>query len=175
MAKISNPLIVSFSTYPHSQSSALWIANPFGYPAVVVVFVVVFDASAPKVSDSQHPFKVVSKDREVWKRTSKDVLSSCVKPVFNCLWLLFAKGTQGVCGGFEEMCVGLQQWCVAESEAREEDRIRSVGSGSAVLGPIEPAIHLRGPWICRWWIYKCPADEGSRGCIRNGPKSVAGG
>ncbi len=36
-------------------------------------------------------------------------------------------------------------------------------------------IHLRCPQACWWWIYKCPADEGSRGCIENWLRSVAGG
>ncbi len=95
--------------------------------------------------------------------------------MFDCLRILFAKGTQVVCGGVEEICVGFQQWSVAGSEAREEDRVRSVSSSYAIFGPGEPAIHIRGPRICRWWIYKCPADEGSRGCIGNGPRRVAGG
>ncbi len=78
------------------------------------------------------------------------------------LRLLFAKGAQGVCGGVEEIGVGFQQWSVAK-EARKEDRVRSVACGHAILGPGEPAIHLHCPWICRWFIYKRPADEGSRG------------
>ncbi len=57
--------------------------------------------------------------------------------------------------------------------ARKEDRVRSVASGHAILGPGEPAIHLRCPRICRWWICKRPADEGSRGGIGDGPREVA--
>ncbi len=43
--------------------------------------------------------------------------------MFDRLWLLFAKGTQGVCGGVEEIGVGFQQRCVAGSQARQEDRV----------------------------------------------------
>ncbi len=93
--------------------------------------------------------------------------------MFDCLRLLFAKGTQGVCGGVEEIGVGFQQWSMASSQARKEDRVHSVASGHAILRPGEPAIHLRYPRVCWWWIYKCFADEGSRGCIGNGPKRVA--
>ncbi len=46
--------------------------------------------------------------------------------MFDRLRLLFAKGTQGICGGVEEIGVGFQQWCVAGSQARQEDRVRSV-------------------------------------------------
>ncbi len=35
---------------------------------------------------------------------------------FDRLRLLIAKGTQGVCGGVEEIGVGFQQWCVAGSQ-----------------------------------------------------------
>ncbi len=45
----------------------------------------------------------------------------------------------------QQICVGFQQWSMAGSEAREEDRARSVGSGRAVLGPGEPAKHLSCP------------------------------
>ncbi len=61
--------------------------------------------------------------------------------------VLFTKGTQWVCGEVEEIGAGYQQWNVTGSEAREEDRVRSVGSGHAVLGSGEPAIHLRCPRI----------------------------
>ncbi len=40
--------------------------------------------------------------------------------MFDRLRLLLAKGTQGVCGGVEEIGVGFQQWCVAGSQARKE-------------------------------------------------------
>ncbi len=93
--------------------------------------------------------------------------------MFNRLRLLLAKGTQGVRGGVEEIGVGFQQWYVAGSQARQEDRVRSVASGRAILGPGEPAVHLHCPWICRWWIRKRPADEGSRGGIGDGPGRVA--
>ncbi len=45
--------------------------------------------------------------------------------MFDRLRLLFAKWTQGVCGGVEEIGVGFQQWSVAGSQARKEDRVRS--------------------------------------------------
>ncbi len=95
--------------------------------------------------------------------------------MFDRLRLLFAKGTQGVCGGVEEIGVGFRQWCVAGSQARQEDGVRSVASGRAILGPGEPAIHLYCPRICRWWICKRPADERSRGGIGDGPRRVAVG
>ncbi len=44
--------------------------------------------------------------------------------MFDRLRLLFAKGTLGVCGGVGEIGVGFQQWSVAGSEARKEDRVR---------------------------------------------------
>ncbi len=95
--------------------------------------------------------------------------------MFDRLRLLFAKGTQGVCGGVEEIGVGFQQWSVAGSQACKEDRVRSVASGHAILGPGEPATHLHCPRICRWWIRKRPADEGPRLSIGDGPRRVAGG
>ncbi len=61
--------------------------------------------------------------------------------MFDRLRLLFAKGTQGVCVGFEEIGVGFQQWSVAGSQARKEDHDCSVASGHAILGPGETAIH----------------------------------
>ncbi len=51
-------------------------------------------------------------------------------------------GTQGVCGGVEEIGVGFQQWGVAGSQARQKDRVSSVASGRPILGPGEPAIQL---------------------------------
>ncbi len=93
--------------------------------------------------------------------------------MFDRLLLLFAKGTLGVCGGVEEIGVGFQQWSVAGSQASKEDRIRSVASGHAILGPGEPAIGLRCPRICRWWICKRPADLLE--AYLDGPKRVAGG
>ncbi len=131
--------------------------------------------------ERQHPFRVGGKYLEGWTRTSKGVLSSCIEPwappqpVFNCLQLLFTKGTQRVCGGAKEIGVAFQQWSVAGSQARKKDSVLSVDNSHAIFGPGEPAIHLRYPRICRWWIYKCPANEGARGCIRNGPRRVAGG
>ncbi len=53
--------------------------------------------------------------------------------MFDYLRLLFAKGTQGVCGGVESIGVGFQQWSVAGSQARKEDRVRSAASGHAVV------------------------------------------
>ncbi len=93
--------------------------------------------------------------------------------MFDRLRLLLAKGTQGVYGGVEEIGVGFHQWSVAGSQARKEDRVRSVIRGHAILG--EPATHLRCPRICRWWISKRPADERSQGGIGDGPRRVAGG
>ncbi len=55
--------------------------------------------------------------------------------MFDRLRLLVAKGTQGVCGGIEEIGVGFQQWSVAGPQVRKEDRVRSVASGHAILGP----------------------------------------
>ncbi len=95
--------------------------------------------------------------------------------MFDRLRLLFAKGTHVVCGGVEEVGVSFQQWSVAGSQALKEDRVRSAASGHAILGPGGPAIHLRCLRTCRWWIYKRPADEGSRGGIGDGPRRAAGG
>ncbi len=49
--------------------------------------------------------------------------------MFDCLRLLFTKGTQRVCGGVEEIGVGFQQQNVASSNARKEDRVRTVANG----------------------------------------------
>ncbi len=67
--------------------------------------------------------------------------------MFDDLRLLFAKGIQWVCGGVEEIDVGFQQWSVADSEVREEDRVRSAGSCHASLGLEEPAMHLHCPLV----------------------------
>ncbi len=72
-----------------------------------------------------------------------------------------------------EVGVSFQQWSVTDSQARKEDRVRSLASGRAMLGQGEPAIHLRCPRIRRWWIPKRPANEGSRGGIVKGPRGVA--
>ncbi len=95
--------------------------------------------------------------------------------MFDRLRLRLAKGTQGVWGGVEEIGIGFQQWCVAGSQARKGDRVRSVASSRTVLGPGEPAILFHWPRICRWWIRKRSADEGSRGGIGDGPGRVAVG
>ncbi len=92
--------------------------------------------------------------------------------MLDCLQILFAKGTQGVCGGVEEIC---DQWSVAGSEAREEDRVRLAASSHTNIGPREPVMHVRCPRTSQCWMYKCPADEGSRGCIGNGPRRVVDG
>ncbi len=65
----------------------------------------------------------------------------------DCLRLLFTKGTQGVCCGFEEIGVGFQKWSLAGSQARKEDRVRLVASALAIIGPDEPAIHVLYPRI----------------------------
>ncbi len=51
--------------------------------------------------------------------------------MFDRLRLIFAMGTQGVLGGVEEIGLGFQQWSVAGSQARKEDRVRSVAVGNA--------------------------------------------
>ncbi len=112
--------------------------------------------------ERQHPFRVGGKDFDEWSGGPPQLVFDCLRDT-------------GVCGGVDDIGVGFQQWSVAGSQARKEDRVSSVVSGHAILGPGEPVIHLRCPQICRWWIYKCPADEGSRGCIGDGPRKVAGG
>ncbi len=77
------------------------------------------------------------------------------------------RGHRGSAEGPKRLAVG--------SQVRKEDHVRSVASGHAILGPGEPAIHLRCPQIRRWWIYKRPADEGSGGGIGDAPRRVAGG
>ncbi len=82
-------------------------------------------------------------------RTSKDVLSRRIEPcaspqsVFDCLRLLFAKGTQGVCRGVNAIGVGFQQMSVTGSKAREEGRILSIADGFAIFRSGVPAIHFR--------------------------------
>ncbi len=63
------------------------------------------------------------------------------QPVFDCLGLLFAKGTQWVCGGVEE--IGVRS--VAGSMGRYEYRVRTVANGHAVFKTREPAINFRCP------------------------------
>ncbi len=75
----------------------------------------------------------------------------------------------------EEIGVGFQQWTVAGSQARKEGSVHWAASGHSIRGAGGPAIHLHCPRICRWWTYKCPADEGSRRSVGNGPRRVAGG
>ncbi len=62
--------------------------------------------------------------------------------MLDCLQILFAKGTQGVCGGVEEVCVSFQQWSEAGSEAHEEDLVRLAASSHAIIGPGEPVMHV---------------------------------
>ncbi len=83
--------------------------------------------------------------------------------------------TIGLLVGHSGLMLGLR--CDARDSRlhSEEDRVRSVASGRAILGPGEPAMHLHCPRICRWWIRRRPADEGSRGCIGDGPGRVAVG
>ncbi len=69
------------------------------------------------------------------------------------LWLLFTKGTQGVCGGVEGIDVGFQQRSVAALKVHKEDRFRTAANGHAIFGPGEPAIYLRCPRICWCWTY----------------------
>ncbi len=91
--------------------------------------------------EHQHAFRVSGKDLEWWIRTSKDVLPDCIEPgalpqpVFDCLWLPFTKGTQGVCEGVEEIGVGFQQRSVAGSKTRKQYRARLVVNGHAIFGP----------------------------------------
>ncbi len=94
--------------------------------------------------ERQHPFRIGGKDLEGWRRTSKDVLFRSIEP-----WA----PSQRVCGGVEEIGVCFQQRSVVGSKERKEDRVPSVANGHAIFGPGEPAIHLRYPRVCWWWIY----------------------
>ncbi len=75
---------------------------PVGLGAFIVVEASVHEGDPCEL---QHPFRVSGKDLEERRRTSKDILSSCIEPgaspqsVFGCLRLLFTKGTQWVRGG----------------------------------------------------------------------------
>ncbi len=95
--------------------------------------------------------------------------------MLNCLRLLFPKGTQWVCGEVNEIGVGFQQWSVAGSKMRNEDRVRTDANDFAILRPGEPAIHLCRPLICRRWIKRYLADEGSPLRVGDGPRRDAGG
>ncbi len=53
--------------------------------------------------------------------------------MFDCLRLLFAKGTQWVCGGVEVIGVGFQQMSMTGSKARKEDRIRTIANSLAIF------------------------------------------
>ncbi len=86
---------------------------------VVVVVVVVFEASAPKVYPRVTLARAStlsgSEVRTLRGREELEKMSSCnepgasTQPVVDCLRFLFVKGTQGVCGGVEEIGVGFQQ------------------------------------------------------------------
>ncbi len=78
------------------------------------------------------------------------------QPVFHYLRLLLAKGTQWVCGGFEEICVGFQKRSGTDSEAC------TFANAFAVFKPGKHTIYFRCPprW---WWICECSTDEGSLG------------
>ncbi len=146
----------------------------FFQTSAVVVVVVVVEAAAPNVnprvtlasaSTLSGPVVRTLMGGEGLPNMFCLVASSLGRLRSQCsyrLRLLFAKGTKGVCGGVEEIGVGFQQWCVAGSRARQEDRVRLVASGRAIFGPGETTIHLRCPRVCWWWICKRPADEGSR-------------
>ncbi len=62
----------------------------------------------------------------------KNVLSRYIRPgaslqpAFDYLWLLFAKGTQWVCGGVQERTE-------TSSKARKEDFIHTIANGFAVF------------------------------------------
>ncbi len=62
--------------------------------------------------------------------------------MFDCLRLLFANWTQGVCGGVEEIGVRFQQRSVAGSKARKVDRVRLVANGHLIFRLGETAILL---------------------------------
>ncbi len=61
-------------------------------------------------------------------------------PLRSSLRPLVAKGTLGVCGGVKEIGVGFQQLSLAGSQAHKGDRVRSVASGHAILGPYTSAV-----------------------------------
>ncbi len=82
---------------------------------------------------------------------------------FICRRLLFPKGTQWVCVEVNKIGAGFQG--VSGSKMRNADRVRTDANDLAIFRPGEPAIHLRRPLICWWWILNCPADEGSRGGV----------
>ncbi len=74
------------------------------------------------------------------------------------------RGHSGSVEGIEEIGVGFQWKSVTVSKARKEDSIHTVANGLAVFRPNEPAIHLRCPRTCWWWICECYTDEVSRRC-----------
>ncbi len=59
-----------------------------------------------------------------------------------------------------EIGVGFQQRIVAGSQARKEDRVRTVVSDDAIAGPGEPAIHPHCSRVCWWLTVKCPVEIG---------------
>ncbi len=63
------------------------------------------------------------------------------------------------------------------SEARKEDRTRTIANGFAVFRPGEPAIHLCCQQICWWWTCECSTVEESLGCVEDGPviRTLRGG
>ncbi len=92
--------------------------------------------------------RVGGKDLHRWRRTSKDVLSSCIDPwvppqaVVDRLRLLFAKWTQGVYGREGVVSRNFQQWNVATSKLVVEASILAAVSASSLPGiPLCPGIH----------------------------------
>ncbi len=60
--------------------------------------------------------------------------------VIDCLGLLFAKGTQWVCGGVEKMGVGFQQWSMTGLKVHKDDRIHTIAIGFAILRTYTSAV-----------------------------------
>ncbi len=89
--------------------------------------VVVIEASAPKA----HPRVTLASASTLSGSVLRTLRGGEGLPNMFCL---VAKGTQGVCGRVEEIGVGFQQWRVAGSQARQEDRVRSVANGHAIFG-----------------------------------------
>ncbi len=109
-----------------------WPHNVFLLSAVVAAFYCCWGFSGKRLpegglSERQNPSRVGGKDLEERTRTSKDVLSSHIEPeaspqsVFAWLRIIFTKGIQWVCGGVEQIGVGLQQRGVTSSKARKDD------------------------------------------------------
>ncbi len=93
------------------------------------------------------------------------------QPVFDCLWLLFKKGTQLVCEGVEKIWVGFLQGSVTGLKLQRGDHDHTVVNGIAFRYPGQPTIHNR----CTFVVDLLELCGRRVLWMRDGSRAVAGG